>query len=395
MVRNHLVSQARVHLMVLVGAPERCVLSIRPSRVTQSIDIWFLGCVFSVSATWVVLGFQGVRQYKSLRKAAIDRIVEDYRKPQSSQSKNLLGLSRGDYFHDGRDVLQAVTAWHDVLRSSIEPTGRLTIQLLDLIDSSMLLADPASRINAASLCEELAKIARGTRKQQQLPTQKDVGPRLSSWDVLDPVRNLTKHPDHAHDEQSSNITERHADINVNQKNNSFTVESHDHSLFNTHGSSRAYQDDALLGAAGVQTSLSHLEEIDQSESSMDTEAKTYEDFEYTLPEHREAPESTLPTSLSKDNASMLHNQNLNQDSMTIVTDNQSNALPAELKHQVIKTFATDIWTSAGSVEIEEHAVDRIAEALPELLRQYSVEVMVMAQPGIQRDATIFIRHYRK
>lgn len=40
----------------------------------QSIDIWSLGCVYSMTATWLVLGYEGIEQFGNLRETAIAAI---------------------------------------------------------------------------------------------------------------------------------------------------------------------------------------------------------------------------------------------------------------------------------------------------------------------------------
>lgn len=58
------------------GAPERHAGIIKTlDPVAQTIDIWSLGCVFSIAATWVVLGYQGIRQYNWMREKAISKII--------------------------------------------------------------------------------------------------------------------------------------------------------------------------------------------------------------------------------------------------------------------------------------------------------------------------------
>ncbi|KAK8077667.1 serine/threonine protein kinase [Apiospora saccharicola] len=109
---------------------------------TQKIDIWSLGCVFSVAATWVILGCQGVLIYDQLRQNAIKELRE-------SQASTI--PTAADAFHDGQQVLSAVTEWHGYLRTSMRKSDTITSELLDLIDTKMLQSAPDHRLASREL----------------------------------------------------------------------------------------------------------------------------------------------------------------------------------------------------------------------------------------------------
>ena len=136
------------------------------SAVPQTIDIWSLGCVFSIAATWVVFGYAGIQQYRKVREKAIDSIVTGTCK--QPQPMRTTGISAGDYFHDGRQVLEAVLDWHKVLRSALRHTDTVTSGLLDIVDQKMLLGSANMRIKATDLCSQLQKII----------LQSEAGPRI-------------------------------------------------------------------------------------------------------------------------------------------------------------------------------------------------------------------------
>ncbi|KAF1851033.1 uncharacterized protein K460DRAFT_26715 [Cucurbitaria berberidis CBS 394.84] len=125
------------------GAPEVSRMK-RPdgtmSGVTQSIDTWSFGCVLSVAATWIVLGFQGVRQYEILRTLA--------------PANNRDGAMR-DCFHDGTQVLPEIRKWHNYLRGHLRPSDTTTPLVLDLIEHKMLQTDTYNRLELGALCDEL------------------------------------------------------------------------------------------------------------------------------------------------------------------------------------------------------------------------------------------------
>jgi hypothetical protein len=135
------------------GAPER-----HPDRrgtvnaVHQAIDIWSLGCVFSLAATWVVLGETGMGIFSQIRENAIKDIV----KRQHRHSHPF--LHEGDYFHDGRDVLPDVVNWHNLLRNSQRKSDVITNRVLDVVDSRMMLGDANLRSKAEDIYRDLKEI---------------------------------------------------------------------------------------------------------------------------------------------------------------------------------------------------------------------------------------------
>ncbi|XTI86035.1 hypothetical protein V2W45_1233385 [Cenococcum geophilum] len=137
------------------GPPERHGAKSR-NPVYQTIDSWSLGCVLSLAATWMVLGVQGVLQYTVLRIRALKRA----RKASPSEPD--------DPFHDGDDVLPEVRSWHNILRSTKRITDHITSDVLNLVDSRMLIKDPLERIETEELCEELNKILQRAGKELDL-----------------------------------------------------------------------------------------------------------------------------------------------------------------------------------------------------------------------------------
>ena len=134
-----------------------------------------------MTATWVVLGLQGLRQYEDLRKAAIRNLIDN---PPKVSPANPVGpvLSRGDYFHDGRNALTAVKGWHQILLKSVKPADNVTARLLNLVDSKMLLADPEARISAADLCTELRQIMKDASKAPRILIETEIEKLLREVD---------------------------------------------------------------------------------------------------------------------------------------------------------------------------------------------------------------------
>jgi len=152
------------------------------SEVTQSIDTWSFGCVLSVAATWVVLGFQGVRQYEKLRKL--------------SATNNKDGKTY-DRFHDGVEALPEIRRWHDYLRGHLRRSDTMTPHVLRLVENNMLQTDVRDRSQMTGLCQELERLVRMAKTEIDNLDEyaKDTDKRV--------LRALLEVEEDAHREQSS------------------------------------------------------------------------------------------------------------------------------------------------------------------------------------------------
>ncbi|KAI1370250.1 hypothetical protein F4677DRAFT_457997 [Hypoxylon crocopeplum] len=129
------------------GAPECDIARRDPSKaVSQAIDTWSFGCVLSVSATWVVLGYQGVLAYHGLRRTAIEKLKE-----RQQRGENVSLPVADDAFHDGINVLPEVIEWHVHLRGLLRVSDTITGQILDLVDQHMLVTESARQSNPEAL----------------------------------------------------------------------------------------------------------------------------------------------------------------------------------------------------------------------------------------------------
>lgn len=120
------------------------------SGVSQSIDTWSFGCVLSVAATWIVLGFQGIRQYEQLRQLA---------------PANCKNGETHDRFHDGFNVLPEIRKWHDYLRGHLRSSDTTTELVLVLIENELLQADLKKRPDSEELCKKLQEIHTSAEKE--------------------------------------------------------------------------------------------------------------------------------------------------------------------------------------------------------------------------------------
>jgi hypothetical protein len=139
------------------------------SGVTQTIDTWSFGCVLSVAATWVVLGFQGVRAFEQLRQLAT--------------------RDKTDRFHDGVDVIPQIRRWHNFLRGHLRPSDTATALVLELVENNMLQKEAPNRLKSGELCKRLEDIiGRASAKVDELEEHS----RLTDPSVLEALLAIEK-----------------------------------------------------------------------------------------------------------------------------------------------------------------------------------------------------------
>lgn len=153
---------------ITYGAPECYIYSHqakhdRDTNISQSIDIWSLGCVFSLTATWMICGNQGLETFEKQRESAIKKIVEgSWPLPHPIP----VDLELGDYFHNGQEMLDAVKDWHQHLRAVGKNSDRITSRVLDLVDDHMMKGKPAERIPAQEVCLRLGAICNAAHEAE-------------------------------------------------------------------------------------------------------------------------------------------------------------------------------------------------------------------------------------
>ena len=129
-----------MHTNTILGAPECSCRDLCGNKipVSQKADVWSLGCVVSMAATWMVSGPPGIRELGNrIKLTVLDTGIEDHRsRPR---------------FHDGRNVLPVISNWHKTLRRNVHINDHFTTSVLDLVDNHMLQGDPKLRLNSKEL----------------------------------------------------------------------------------------------------------------------------------------------------------------------------------------------------------------------------------------------------
>jgi hypothetical protein len=139
----------------------------------QKFDLWSLGCVLSEAATWVILGYPGIKTFSTLRRQSLDKLCSEDNngEPEAQPNTNVNIPRRGDYFHDGSTVLAIVTSWHAFLRSSVRRSDMITTKVLDIIDRGLLVSDITKRFDAHTLYIQLElAISEGKKEGCLLPS---------------------------------------------------------------------------------------------------------------------------------------------------------------------------------------------------------------------------------
>ena len=137
-------------LILLAAAPEisgPSGTSLQP--LNRSIDVWSLGCVFSLAVTWLVLGPEGIFRYQLLRENA-QNVIQD-----EDASNHVTPPAA---FHDGENLLEDVRDWHRFLKFAARRSDHITDRMIDLIEEKMLVPQASHRMQAAEIYESMRAI---------------------------------------------------------------------------------------------------------------------------------------------------------------------------------------------------------------------------------------------
>lgn len=134
-----------------------------------------------------MLGPDGIRQFRAFRDAAVQRAMNRQNAHQNGASNHLI-LTRGDYFHNGYDVLEDIRDWHRFLKRFLREGDTLTSQVLDLVDSGMLKGDPNTRTQAMDLRNKLQYLLESYRSKPRAPLPGTIMQALLRMDEEAPQR---------------------------------------------------------------------------------------------------------------------------------------------------------------------------------------------------------------
>jgi hypothetical protein len=134
-----------------------------------------------------------------------------------------------------------------------------------------------------------------------------------------------------------------------------------------------------LGAARNPPAETVTATSNSDESSMDGDLKTRESIKATTASIKpDAPVGDM------------------DDTMSIYTDDRSLDLPRDKRDDLVRVVARKIWTStAVGLSLQVGSAERIATALPDLLKELSQALWSSATPAIAQDSLTFLRHYRR
>jgi hypothetical protein len=120
--------------------------------------------VLSVTATWIVKGKFGIKQYATARRLG---------RGQRTNS------DVSDAFHDGHDVLPEIKHWHNHLNEIRRHSDHVTPRILELIEKDMLLKESNRRDTCFNIHENLSRILKDA-KQQFESKRKEMHPNILS-----------------------------------------------------------------------------------------------------------------------------------------------------------------------------------------------------------------------
>jgi hypothetical protein len=164
--------------------------------MSQSIDIWSLGCVYSEVATWMASGYRGILEYRAERRSEIDRITD---------------FLSGDGFHNGETLLDVVPKHHQDLLTSLShddfvtkavltrmvedmlevPDGRPTANQLWIKSQRILRRAEDHRVNST---DEFSEKSRSTTTQSSYSQRPTLPPTLPPSPSITPRSTFTASP---------------------------------------------------------------------------------------------------------------------------------------------------------------------------------------------------------
>lgn len=109
-----------------------------------------------------MLSSQAYEKYNDRRTIAIKAL-----KAEKAKGIKISVPACVNAFHDGRNVLSAVTEWHVYLRNSARKADTTTHRVLDLVDHYMLLPNPEERVMMGELCDRLDEIILLSKQEYQ------------------------------------------------------------------------------------------------------------------------------------------------------------------------------------------------------------------------------------
>lgn len=183
-----------------------------PTTVDQSVDIWSLGCIYSVVATWVIHGWEAVDEYVEMRRRAIEAE---------------LGITDNDCFHDGRRVLPQIRKHHKSIGKDVRGGDKISAKVVNELSNKMLVernARPTGRQLTvwSDQIIEPAKEKMSTKRNSQLkqprsPSSDSVESETSTGtDITTPSTRPRKRPKaagHSSGSTSKDGPKRHSSTN--------------------------------------------------------------------------------------------------------------------------------------------------------------------------------------
>lgn len=121
--------------------------------VSQTYDVWALGCIFLEALIWVTFGQDCLSEFRHAKQLPLPRDAENVLPRKMYQQA----------FHDGKDVAANVKQIQTRLRETISPADATSWKVLDLVEE-MLVADPFKRLTSTVVCE-MAQTIVGTSGQ--------------------------------------------------------------------------------------------------------------------------------------------------------------------------------------------------------------------------------------
>lgn len=138
-----------------IGAPE--AYQVRHQAVTEKLDIWSLGCIFSEVCVWISRGHKGLTDFRKMRKEA---------------GSSIPGFQGGNCFHNGFRMQEQVSEYLIDLKAKLQERDDVGGMVLDRMVFEMLEEEPTMRPSTYQLrgdSLELIRVAKDKLGQTSWP----------------------------------------------------------------------------------------------------------------------------------------------------------------------------------------------------------------------------------
>jgi hypothetical protein len=153
--------------------------------------------------------------------------------------------------------------------------------------------------------------------------------------------------------------------------------------------------DALLGKAMAQKMSLEFEQTEE-EGQGQQDAETWQRVEAERTQAAAARRPATDTGYSSMSRSMVAGPTSQMyDGDSVHSDGEHFIMEESMKDAFVSEFSKELSSGIDKAVLDEEDFDRLLDIVAESLKDYSIELKGQAKPGLQRNAVVFVRRYRR